>query len=85
MIGITVLDKLSENEFYTGFTGVLKEHRGKGIAYTLKHCSIEYAQTTSLTTMRTNNHSKNLPMLSENQKLGYQSQPGMFFLRKILD
>lgn len=79
--GITCLVSQG-NEMYTLFTGVVKEYRGKGIAYTLKLLSIRFAHASGVKQLRTNNHSTNAPMLAVNRKLGYESQPGNWILKR---
>lgn len=70
------------NSMYTMHTGVLKEYRGRQIALALKLLSIHYARACGASFMRTNNDSKNAPILAINQKLGYQPQPGWYRLLK---
>lgn len=67
---------------YTWFTGVLPEHRGKGIALALKLLTIEHVQKRGWKRMRTNNDSENPAMLRVNEKLGYQPEPGVYFMKK---
>ena len=54
-----------------GFTGVLKEYRGRGIATELKRRAIEYARHRGLRTIRTGNDSLNAPIWAINQRLGF--------------
>jgi mycothiol synthase len=54
-----------------GYTGVLKEYRGRGIATELKRRAIEYARTRGLRTVRTGNDSLNAPIWAINQRLGF--------------
>lgn len=76
--------KAPTRTMYTDFTGVHPEYRGRGIALALKLLSVETARRYGALYMRTNNSEKNAPMLAVNRKMGYQDQPGVFFMQKEL-
>lgn len=59
-----------------GFTAVLREYRGRGIALAVKLMTIEDAIRRGAPRMRTNNDPDNPPMLAVNVKLGFQFIPG---------
>jgi GNAT superfamily N-acetyltransferase len=61
---------------WTGFTGVLREHRGKGLARTLKLATLVQAIDLGVTAVETDNDSENAPILHINEQLGYQEMPG---------
>jgi GNAT superfamily N-acetyltransferase len=61
---------------YTGYTGVLREYRGRGIALACKLMTIDRALAADLPRLRTNNDFENPSMLAVNTKLGYQFVPG---------
>jgi GNAT superfamily N-acetyltransferase len=67
------------------FTGVLREFRGRGLAQALKLHTIFLAKKEGVRYVRTNNDSKNAPMLAINCKLGYQPEPGFYRLLCVLD
>jgi GNAT superfamily N-acetyltransferase len=69
-----------DNHAYNAFTGVLRDFRGRGLAQALKLQTILLAQREGVRYVRTNNDSKNAPMLAINRKLGYRPQPGMYGL-----
>ncbi|RPJ41081.1 MAG: GNAT family N-acetyltransferase [Chloroflexi bacterium] len=69
---------------YNLMTGVLEAYRGRKIALALKLLAIRYARSCGAKTMRTHNDSRNAPILAINRKLGYQPQPGKYFLRKVV-
>lgn len=73
------------NSAYNMHTGVLKEYRGRKIALALKLLTIRYARARGAATIRTNNDSKNAPILAINQKLGYKPEPGWFKCVRKLD
>lgn len=54
------------------FTGVLREHRGRGIAMALKLHVIEWARRHGRFTLMTGNHEDNAPMRRINEGLGYR-------------
>lgn len=70
--------------FYTIYTGVDKAYRGRHLALALKLLTIRTARRYGATYMRTNNDSRNVPMLTVNRKLGYQPAPGWYQLRMSL-
>jgi len=68
----------------TGYTGVLREHRGKGFARGLKLETLVQALDLGVTSVDTDNDSENAPILHINEELGYQSIPGeLEFHRKL--
>ena len=58
-------------EWHTGMTGVLREHRGRGLALALKLHAIELARARGILEIHTNNASTNAGMLALNAKLGF--------------
>lgn len=80
-VGIAAIGLYPEQGYaYNAFTGVLREHRGHGLAQALKLQTILLAKREGARYIRTNNDSNNAPMLAINRKLGYQSEPGMYGL-----
>lgn len=57
---------------YHNFTGVRREHRGRGIARSLKLHVIEWARCNGRSTLMTGNHEDNAPMRYINEALGYR-------------
>lgn len=55
----------------TGFTGVLRDYRRRGLATALKAKSMDYAQKAGYSFIRTGNEENN-PMLTLNKKLGFR-------------
>ncbi len=73
-VGMSDAEK-SEKEpkdLYQGFTGVLPEYRGRGIAMALKIKVIEFARRHGYEVIKTGNASTNVGMLHINQKLGFR-------------
>ncbi|SMB88718.1 GNAT family N-acetyltransferase [Deinococcus hopiensis] len=66
------------NMAYNEFTAVHPEARGRGLALPLKLHAICRARKEGLGVMRTNNHSRNAPMLAVNRRLGFRERPGRF-------
>jgi len=60
---------------YTGFTGVLREYRGRGIAWALKLHALAWAKARGYREVRTWNSTRNAPMLGINVALGFAKQP----------
>ncbi len=58
-------------EYGSGFTGVVRSHRRRGLATALKSYAIEYAKQQGIHTIRTGNEEKN-PMYQLNVQLGFE-------------
>jgi GNAT superfamily N-acetyltransferase len=85
-VGLSAIGLYPEEGYaYNAFTGVLREHRGHGLAQALKLQTIRLAKKEGARYIRTNNDSHNAPMLAINRKLGYQSQPGIHGLVCTVD
>jgi GNAT superfamily N-acetyltransferase len=68
----------------TGFTGVLREHRGAGLARALKLQTLIQAIDLGVSAVETENDSENAPILRINEELGYEEIPGRLeFHRKL--
>ena len=65
-----------------GYTGVLKSHRGRGLAWCLKVRGAEAAKEAGAKWIRTDNDPGNLAILSINDQLGFQWVPGPRVLEK---
>ncbi|MCB8945231.1 MAG: GNAT family N-acetyltransferase [Ardenticatenaceae bacterium] len=72
-LGMTQLYRKTDKptEYGSGFTGVVRSHRRRGIAKALKSYSAEYAQQQGIQTIRTGNEEKN-PMYQLNVQLGFK-------------
>ena len=68
----------------TGFTGVLRDYRRRGLATALKAHAIAYAQSAGYPAIRTGNEENN-PMLTLNKKLGFQEITASLAFEKRLD
>lgn len=73
-VGVTSLERMDEDPegVTVGFTGVLREYRGRGIAVELKLRAIRFAQARGYRRMRTGNDSLNKPIWSINERLGFR-------------
>lgn len=67
----------------TGVTGVLRSHRRKGIATTLKLRAIEFAKQYGAKTISTENEENN-PMYQLNLALGFKPEPAWLEYVKVL-
>ncbi|MEW6422169.1 MAG: GNAT family N-acetyltransferase [Deinococcota bacterium] len=59
-------------------TAMHPQARGRGLALRLKLHALRRAREAGLRVMRTNNHSRNAPMLAVNHRLGFGARPGRF-------
>jgi GNAT superfamily N-acetyltransferase len=71
----------SETVAWHDMTGVLRSHRGQGIATTLKSAVIAWARRNGLTALETGNDVANAPMRAVNARLGYEPMPDEIFVR----
>ena len=65
-------------------TGVLDDHRGRGLATALKVRATERAKAAGMTIINTENHEDNAPMLAINRKFGFQPEPAIVVYNKVL-
>ena len=77
-------NKANPQKLYTGFTGVRRTHRRRGIAIALKLRAIEAAQKRGATSLITGNEENN-PMYQINLKLGFKPRPGWLEFHKTLE
>ena len=67
-----------------GITGVLRDHRGQGVAMALKMKGLQYAREKGYREIRTFNDTLNRPMLRINEAMGFAKQPAWIFYTKQL-
>jgi GNAT superfamily N-acetyltransferase len=74
VVGVSRLsrDTSREDVAHVGFTGVHPEYQGRGIAFALKVRSVEYARAHGFREIRTQNDTRNGPMLHINDTLGFR-------------
>jgi GNAT superfamily N-acetyltransferase len=84
-VGMSVLWRDLENgqRLETGFTGVKRSHRRRGIATAMKARALEFARAYGATTLDTGNEENN-PMLQLNYQLGFRPLPAELLLQKTL-
>lgn len=73
LVGVSTLERLgfSTDTLETGYTGVDREHRGRGIALALKVRAIAYARDNGYRFIQTDSSSTNDRMLAINAALGF--------------
>ena len=76
-IGLTCLNRntVTPDSLNQTTTGVIRHWRNKGIAFTLKRYGIAYAKAKGYTSITTYMDSRNTPMCTLNEKLGFR--PGV--------
>lgn len=65
-------------------TGVMKAHRGHGLATALKVRTYERTRAAGVSVMTTENHADNAPMLAINTKFGFIPEPSVVVYNKVL-
>lgn len=65
------------------YTGVLKEYRGKGIAFAVKVVATIEGAKAGVKQIRTNNDPDNPAILRLNQKMGFRAVPGPVIFKKV--
>lgn len=83
-IGMAAVGEVSPGKMHNMMTGVLREYRGRHIAFALKLLAIEFCRRRNAHSLETGNDSTNAPMLAINRKLGYRPEPGKYRLEKSL-
>lgn len=81
-VGVSVAGPTDEDNVSTDFTGVLREHRGRGIARALKVAGAQWAKSIGAKRIHTFNDDRNQPMRHINLDLGFQPQTGWRMMRK---
>ncbi|MEM7033216.1 MAG: GNAT family N-acetyltransferase [Chloroflexota bacterium] len=83
-VALSVIEKEDPGEEVdTGWTGVRKDYRGRGLALALKLKVIEYAKEKGHPIIWTTNNSLNYPMMAINQKIGYERDIAWVYYRKF--
>lgn len=82
-LGTTAMVQIREF-VYNELTATHPGARGRGLALPLKLHAVRRAREAGFTTMRTNNHSTNAPMLRVNARLGFEARPGRYELHRPL-
>jgi GNAT superfamily N-acetyltransferase len=82
-VGMSYLD-YGASPVSTAYTGVLREHRGAGIARALKLETMVQAADLGVEAVETDNDAANAPILHLNEELGYREIPGLVKLHKPL-
>ena len=85
-VGMTQLESNESDptRYSTGFTGVVRSHRRRGLATALKTYAIEYAQQQGIQLIRTGNEENN-PMYDLNRALGFTDLTANLAFEKQLD
>lgn len=81
-LGLSIAGPTDTDNVSTDFTGVLREHRGRGIARALKVAGALWAKSIGAKRIHTYNDDRNGPMRHINIDLGFQPQTGWRMMRK---
>ena len=76
---------LANGPAITSATGVLREHRGRGVATALKLASFRFLKERGYREARAHNDTENPPILRLNEKLGYRRLPGWLAWEKLIE
>ena len=85
-IGVTNLNLLEAvpGGLTEGFTGVIHEHRRRGVATSLKAHAFDYALREGYRTIRSLSPTTHAPLIALNEKLGFRRRTGYVTLEKCL-
>lgn len=84
IVGLTTIELLQDGPAITDSTGVLREHRNRGIALALKVHSLAVLKQSGRAEARTHNDTENPAIIHLNEKLGYVRLPGWMQWEKWL-
>lgn len=84
-VGLSSTRGRTANTWHTRMTGVLPEHRGKGLALALKAKVAQAAKAEGILELHTNNDAHNVGMLAVNQKLGFVREPAQIEVKLEAD
>lgn len=82
-VGLTTLELLQDGPAITASTGVLRQHRGGGLALALKLASFRFLQERGYRETRAHNDTANPAILHLNRRLGYTPLPGWLEWEKL--
>jgi GNAT superfamily N-acetyltransferase len=80
---LSLMDERPDRAFHD-LTGVLRAHRGRGIAAALKAAQIRWAKEHGYESLQTANEVRNAPIRHLNAKHGYVLEPGVVFVGRAL-
>jgi len=83
-VGLTYLVVHNPERASTGYTGVARAYRGRGVASALKEAAVRWASDHGIQYIYTGNDLTNAPMLAINRKLGFQPLPASIEMVKQL-
>lgn len=84
LAGETSLELLKDGPAITNSTGVLRQHRGRGVALAIKLASLQELKEMGYKEARTHNDTENPAILHLNEKIGYRRLPGWLQWEKRL-
>jgi mycothiol synthase len=79
-IGLTSIAPVGGGVWYSWFTGVVPQMRGRGVGRALKLSALAHARSQGASRVATNNDAVNTPVLRLNELLGYERRPGSRWL-----
>ncbi|MFK3981107.1 GNAT family N-acetyltransferase [Micromonospora sp. NPDC050397] len=80
-LGLTIVTaQVGTDDWYTVYTGVDVNHRGRGVATALKTAALRYAYDAGATAVTTHNDDTNEPILRANRALGMTPTTGYWSL-----
>ena len=85
IIGMTMFWKSEGTpKLFTGLTAVRRPYRGQGIATALKVRALTYAQERGVPEVYTDNDTRNIEMITVNDKLGFRRLPAWLGMVNVL-
>jgi RimJ/RimL family protein N-acetyltransferase len=84
VVACSVMVKTGGGGLYVDYTCVDRAYRNRHLALALKLLGIRAAKALGVPYIRTGNDSNNGPMLAINRKLGFVSEPGEYYMQRVI-
>lgn len=83
-IGFATVGRLEDGVFANSMTGIIRSHRGRGLALALKVRAIELARAKGGRELQTQNHGTNEAMRALNKRLDYRAGMGWHTHQRVV-
>ncbi len=84
IVGLSYIKAAPDGTGYNYFSGVARDHRGRGLGTAIKIEALARAQDAHIRRVLTDNDTLNAPILAVNDRLGYERQAGSITFGRVL-